>query len=177
MQLTYDARADRLIWQIRTRDGAMYGVWLTRRMVARLWPPMQKMVLQAAAPVISPQSIAVPEAREMLAEAARHRALPTADFAAAFDPTPVSRPLGPEPLLPDAIDLTPVPGVGGAAGALNVRVRELGGRSLELQLGDDLAAALLRLMEAAISTSAWFGHVAVEAAAEPVERGPDRPLN
>ena len=167
MQLTYDARADRLSWQIRTRDGAMYGVWLTRRMVARLWPPMQKLVLQAAAPQIAPGSIAVPEAREMMAEAARQRPLPTADFSAAFDPTPVSRPLGPEPLLPDAIDLTPVAGVGGAAGALHVRVRELGGRSLELQLGDDLATALLRLMEAAIGTSAWFAHVAAQTAPEP----------
>lgn len=152
MQVRYEPTADRLLWQVRTRGGEIYAVWLTRRMVARLWPPFQQLVTRAAvAQVAAPDAVVLPEAREMLAQAARERPLPTADFKTRFDPTPTAQPLGPEPLLPVAIDLGP--GTGGKG--LAIRLREAGGRSVELKLGDDLATALLRLVEKAVAASDW----------------------
>lgn len=152
MQVKYEPTADRLLWQVRTRVGEIYAVWLTRRMVSRLWPPFQQLVTRGAvAQVARPDAVVLPEAREMLAQAARERPLPTAEFKTRFDPMPVAQPLGPEPLLPTAIDLAP--GVNGKG--LAIKLREANGRSVELKLGDDLATALLRLVEKAVAGSEW----------------------
>ena len=35
IQVKYDALADRLLLQIRTRDEQLFPIWLTRRMVMR----------------------------------------------------------------------------------------------------------------------------------------------
>ena len=171
MQLSYDPRADRLLWQLRTRDGAVVGVWLTRRMVARLWPPFQQLVVQAhLQQSTQPGSIAVPQAREMMAEVARQRPLPGTDFRAPFDAQAVSRPLGPEPLLADQIELVPTPPAQGKG--VQIRIRESGGRSLELSLSDEMSTALMRLMESAISASAWFDGTTLPAAAAPTQAPP-----
>jgi len=110
----------------------------------------------------------------MLAQAARERPLPTADFKTRFDPTPVAQPLGPEPLLPTAIDLAP--GVNGKG--LAIKLREANGRSVELKLGDDLATALLRLVEKAVAASEWgLPAGAAAAPAEPQVPVPPSSLN
>jgi hypothetical protein len=172
MQLAYDQRADRLLWQLRTRDGAVVGVWLTRRMVARLWPPFQQWVMQVPLQqTVQSGSIVLPQAREMLAEVARQRPLPGTDFRAPFDAQAVSRPLGPEPLLPDQIELMPLPPAQGKG--LQIRIREAGGRSLELGLSEEMSTALMRLMESAIAASAWFDSGLVAAAPGPQGKGPD----
>lgn len=177
MQVRYDANADRLLWQVRTRGGEIYAVWLTRRMVSRLWPPFQQLVTRGAvAQVARPDAVVMPEAREMLAQVARDRPLPSADFKTRFDPTPTAQPIGPDPLLPTAIDLAP--GLGGQG--LAIKLREPNGRSVELKLGDDLATALLRLVEKAVAASDWglpIGAPAAAAVTEPAAPVPPSSLN
>jgi hypothetical protein len=186
MQVVYDQRADRLLWHIRTRAGALYSVWLTRRLMLRLWAPFQKLVAEASVPQVgSGQAMAVPAAQAMMAEVARHKPLPGASFQAPFDAKVTSRPLGPEPLLPDNVELGPpppaagLPGSTGPAGSsgspgspnrpsttlgsiatpasrgLIIRIREHEGRSLDMQLNDDLSNALMRLLEQALVASEW----------------------
>lgn len=161
MQLSYDARADRLLWKLRTRAGDIYAVWLTRRLALRLWAPFQNLVGQASVQTVAAQPTLTPAAREMLVDAARQRPLPSADFKSPFDPQPVSQPLGPEPLLPDLIDLVPVAQPKG----IHIKIRETGGRGLEMHLTADLATALLRLVEQALGASEWLS---VPAAPTPV---------
>jgi len=155
MQVRYDARADRLLWQVRTADGALFAVWLTRRLLRAWWPPFQGLLTQAAIRQIVPQAqpaSLLPEAHAMLAEQAMTRPLPGADFSQPFQATPHALPLGAEPLLPEAIDFGPAeagpPGV-------RLRLREPGGRSLSLQLNADLASALGRLIVQAMATAEW----------------------
>lgn len=150
IQVKYDAAADRLLMQVRTRAGEVVGVWLTRRMMLRLWPHFDRAVTHVAVQRTAPDATVMPEAREMLQQAARERPLPHADFSKQFDPQPAARPLGTEPLLPTEINLTPSP-----TGALALRLREEGGRSLELRLGEELSSALLRLVEKALRASGW----------------------
>ncbi len=155
MQLRYDARADRLLWQIRSRQGELFAVWLTRRLALRLWPHFERMVTQASMPQVNAASATlVPQARELMAEIARQRPLPAADFQAPFDAAALARPLGPEPLLPDTLDLTPTPKAPGQG--LSIHIKEAGGRSLRLQLGHDLATALMRMLEQALQSSDWL---------------------
>jgi hypothetical protein len=151
MQIKYDALADRLLWQVRTRTGELYAVWLTRRMVGRLWPPFLVLVTRGGIAQVAPNATPVPDARAMLEQAARERPLPAADFKAQFDAKAVSRPLGAEPLLPTAIDLTADPKGPG----LTMNLREEGGRNLRLHLDADLATALLRLLQQALKGADW----------------------
>jgi hypothetical protein len=176
MQVKYDLNADRLLWQVRTRGGEIYAVWLTRRMVSRLWPPFQQLVTRGAvAQVARPDAMVLPEAREMLAQAARDRPLPSADFKTQFDATPTAQPLGPEPLLPTAIDLSP----GTTGHGMAIKLREPGGRAVELKLGDDLSTALLRLVEKAVASADWGLAIGAPAAsdAEPAPPVPPSSLN
>ena len=168
MQVIYDPAADRLLWQVRTRAGEIIAVWLTRRMVSRLWPPFLKLVTQSAVAQVTPDATALPEAREMLAQAARDRPLPSADFTTRFDATPTAQPLGAAPLLATAVDMAPGVNARGVA----IRIREPSGRSVELMLSDDLATALMRLIEKALCASEWGLAAAPEPPTDPALQPP-----
>lgn len=151
MQVRYQPAADRVLWQVRTTAGDLFAVWLTRRMLKLLWPPMNKLATQAAVAQVAPHAMALPEAQAMLAQAARERPLATARFNEPFEVKAVAQPLGPEPLLAEAIDLGP-----GADGkGLKLQLREGGGRHMTLKLNDDLATALMRLLEQALKEADW----------------------
>jgi hypothetical protein len=150
IQLRYDPAADRLLMQVRTTKAELYSAWLTRRMVARLYPLfLQKVALAGVARSV-PQAMPVPEARQMLEQAALQRPLPGTDFQKPFSEADASHPLGPEPLLPAAIDLRPV-----ASGGLVITLREERGRRLEMSLTNELSTALLRLMDGALKMADW----------------------
>ena len=172
IQVKYDPLADRLLLQIRTRDELLFPIWLTRRMVIRLWPHFRGMVSGLAVTRSAPSAMAVPEARDMLADAARERALQSADFKTEFDTSGAKQPLGPEPVLPAAIDLRPAKGQ-----AVVLVIRDANGRSLELAFGEDLAHGLSRLVESALVASEWgLVAAAVETQSEP-GKPPARVLN
>jgi hypothetical protein len=172
IQVKFDPVADRLLLQIRTRDDSLFPIWLTRRMVMRLWPHLRGMVSGLAVTRSAPTALAVPEARDMLADAARERALKSTDFKTEFNASTAKQPLGPEPVLPIAIDLRPA-----QRQAVALVVRDAHGRSLELAFGEDLAHGLLKLVESALAGSEWG--LVTPAAAQPEEPGtpPTRVLN
>ena len=58
MQVRYDTNADRVLWQLRTFGGELFAVWLTRRMLQRLWQPFQNMVTQAGIARVAQQVFA-----------------------------------------------------------------------------------------------------------------------
>ncbi len=174
IQVRYDAAADRLLMQLRTTAAEHYAVWLTRRMVSRLYPPFRQAVTQASVAQATPQALPVPEARQMLEQAALQRPLQGADFQQAFTTADASHPLGPEPLLADAADLRP-----GANGQLTLAVRETRGRRIELTLTAELATALLRLMDGALAAADWglpFPGPEAPAATDAAAGGGPRPL-
>lgn len=163
MQLRYQPAADRLLWQLRTQGGDLYAVWLTRRMVRLLWPPLHKLVTQAGLAQVMPHASVLPEAQAMLAQAVQARPLPGTSFNEPFNAQPVAQPLGAEPLLPEAIDLGP-----GADGlGLKLQLREPGGRRLAMQLSADLATALLRLLGQALAAADWGLDIAAAQDAAP----------
>jgi hypothetical protein len=117
----------------------------------------------------SPQALAVPEARQMLEEAALQRPLPSTHFDKPFADEDSSHPLGREPLLAVLAELTP-----GADGQLALSLHEHRGRRIDLKLGDELATALLRLLDQALLAAEWsLPGMAPTAAAE----APARVLN
>lgn len=168
IQVRYDIVADRLLLHVRTHEAELFSAWLTRRMVARLRPPLRQAVTQVAVAHAMPQAMAVPEARAMLEQAARDRPLPNADFTTRFAAEGSKQPLGPEPLLPTEVDIR-----GRPQGGLALALREAGGRRIELQLDADLATALMRLLDQALAGADW----GLAPDAPPAEAAPVGPLN
>lgn len=150
IQVRYEPLADRLLLLIRTRSAQLFAVWLTRRMTLRLHPALVQTVSALAVSRTVPGSVAVPEAHDMLAASARQKALSEADFKTAFDTSGTELALGPEPMLPDQMDL-----MRSESGGLTLRVRDRGGRSVDLQLGDDFAMAFVQLIESAVAQADW----------------------
>ena len=154
MQLRYEPVADRLLLSVRTRSAEMYTAWLTRRMVARLETPLRQAVSRLALPPSAAAAVALapmPETQQMLEQVAAQRPLKDADFSQAFAGSEgVTHPLGPEPLLPGEIDLTAPPG-----GGIVLELREPRGRRLEIKLGNDLATALMRLLDQTLQAAQW----------------------
>lgn len=170
IQLRYDPAADRLLLQLRSSEAEIYAAWLTRRMVSRVLPPFRQAVLQAGVACAAPRALPVPEARQMLEQAALQRPLPGAEFGQPFKADDGSYPLGTEPLLPDAADLRP-----GADGQITLALRETRGRRIDLLLTADLSTALLRLIDGALKTADWGLDVVAgraDAADEPPLAGP-----
>ena len=151
MQVRYEPTADRVLWQLRSASGELFAVWLTRRMLRQLWPHLLRLVTDASVLRLAPHATVLPEARDMLVQTARSRSLPNTDFATPFDAKATALPLGPLPLLPVAIDLGP--GLEGKGLAL--AAREADGRNIRLALSDDLATALMRLLEQALVATDW----------------------
>lgn len=150
IQVKYDAAADRLLMQVRTRADELFAIWLTRRMLQRLWPPFQQLGAQVALGRAHPHAVLLPEARAMLADAARQRPLPNADFTQSFNSVSAHQPLGPQPLLATEVELQ-----ADAAGGLRIKICESQGRQITLQFNDELHAALTRLIEQALAAADW----------------------
>ena len=151
MQVRYQSAEDRLLWQLRTQGGELFALWLTRRLLQQLMPPLNALVTQTAVARVAPQANVMHEAREMMAQVARARPLPGTDFSTPFNPQAVAQPRGPQPLLPTEVDLGPRADGRG----LRFAAREPGGRSLNLQLSADLATALMRLIDQALAEADW----------------------
>ena len=150
IQIKYDALADRLLMQVRTRNAEVYALWLTRRMMLRLWPAFQRLNGVQSLARASPGAVVLPEARAMLAEVARQRPLPNADFSQPFQAETTHQPLGEQPLLAAEIEMQAHPQRG-----LLLTVREAEGRQVSLQFDADLQLALLRLFEQALAAADW----------------------
>ena len=150
LQVLYDSTADRLLLHLRTGAAEVYSVWLTRRMLQRLYAPFRSAVTATSVAQTTPRALPVPEARQMLEQAALERPLANADFGKPFVSNDASYPLGPEPLLPDTVDLRP-----GAGGQITLAFREPRGRRIEVALSTELSIALLRLVDSALATAQW----------------------
>jgi hypothetical protein len=150
IQVRYLPEADRLLMQVRTRAGEQVSIWFTRRLMLRLWTPLQQLASRLAVARTAPDAVAVPEAREMLSRAARERVLEDADFKTPFDRTTVAQPLGAEPLLASQVELAPTLQQG-----MTFRIQEHRGRHLSMTLTASLTNAVTQLFERALAASEW----------------------
>lgn len=150
MQVRYEALADRLLMQVRTRASEVFAVWLTRRMMQRFWPTFHRVATQMPVAGKSPGALLAPEAQAMLAESALQRPLAGADFNQPFGSPEDRQPMGAEPMLASEIQLQSDPKQG-----LRLALSDAQGRHLTLQLSEDMVTALLRLVEKALADADW----------------------
>lgn len=170
IQVRYEPVHDRLLLQMLTVDRQLLPIWLTRRLTSRLMPHLRRTVSAVAAAGASPNAMVLPDAQDMMAQASRERALKSADLKTPFDADQARQPLGPEPLLPVAIDVAAPGGVGVA-----LTFRDSARQSVEVKLGQDHALVMVELIEAAIAQSEWeLPAAGATAAAEPPRPDPMR---
>lgn len=148
--VSYLFDADRLLLKVSTRAGELFQVWLTRRLMGRLWPHLTQHVTRVQAGVLDTRAVVTPEARAMAAQLARTQSLQQADFRTPFDASPKVQPLGAEPLLAVQAQLTLLP-----ERQLRLVFADAARRELALQLPERLATALLALVEQALRQAEW----------------------
>lgn len=166
LSVVYQTDQDRLLLRVRTRDDRLFELWLTRRLMARLWQPMQNTANAASLGVASRGATILPEARDMVTQSMRDQAKQAGDFASPFDDRAAERPLGEQPLLVAAVDLRQ-----DASGQVTVVWRDAQQRDLSLTLTADLLHNLLSLVEQALVQSEW-GLISSPAAQTPVPSEP-----
>ena len=175
IQVVYDPLQDRIVMQVRTDQELVYGVWLTRRMALPLVPSFQQSLQTLAAQRQAPGAVATPEARAMLAQAAREQAAKSADYATPFDASTARRPWGDALMLPAQAEIVSIP-----SGQAVLRLRDPAGGTFEVQMGEELAIGMLNLLEAALKQSDWLPGPDVTQGAEasaPLSAPPKSSLN
>ena len=151
ISVTYQADQDRLLVRLRTHAAERIELWLTRRMMMRLWTPLQQSADRVCLRSASPGSTVLPEAQDMMNRAARDKSRQSADFESAFDESFTSRPLGDQPMLVHAVDMQEK----GQGQPLMLKFRDAAHREMTLDVGNDLFLNLLGLIEQALEQAEW----------------------
>jgi hypothetical protein len=148
--VSYNTNADRLLLRVRTRDDQLFQAWLTRRLMLRLWSPLGGIVTKLHLATATPHAVVVPEARAMVAQAARTQSLQGADFKTPFVATVREQPLGEEPMLVAEVQLTQLP-----ANQLKLVLLDDKRRHMTLQLTPQLVTGLQQLLGQALKQADW----------------------
>lgn len=151
ISVNYQTDEDRLLMRVRTHAGELMELWFTRRMMVRLWKPLQRTADRVSLRGASPGATVMPEAQDMMTDAMREKSRKAADFASPFDESFTTRPLGERPLLVFAVDiLETLP----RAGTL-LKFRDAAGREVSVEVTTELLLNLLSLLEQALLQSEW----------------------
>lgn len=144
LNVAFDPVQDRLLLRASTTDAQEFRFWLTRRMVAKLWPRLIES-LQAEA---APQAAAV--ARPEFLEFRHAEAIQQSDLSTPYSSAPKTLALGDEPLLANQLSLH----------QLNAQRYELilgtaTGTRVNLVLPTPVLHGLLKLLQDAAKNAQW----------------------
>lgn len=154
VQATYQVEQDRILVRLNTHTAAEFRLWLTRRMVKKLFPN----IIQASEELIAPQAQPT-DSSDLDQQAAsaikKKEALQQADFTTPYSADAQILPIGSEPLLATTVYITP-----DATGSLRLRFEEktpdtVMPRNFEVTLGPALLIAFLHLMESVLKHTDW----------------------
>ena len=163
LNLSFDARQDRLLLRISTTDQQEFRFWLTRRLVCRIWPRLVS-TLQAApvlpaatAPAAAASAKTAP--RPELLEFRHAAAVQQADFATPYSSEDKKPVLSSEPLLVSQFGLRNT-----GLDRYEMTLASEGGPSVSLQLAAGLLHGLTKLLQDAVKSAEWNLSLALPAA-------------
>ncbi len=159
LTVVYLPEQDRLLVRLNTHGQEELRLWLTRRLVLRLWPALQQQAQAQAsrqAGLASPQALHDPAAQSALADFQKADSLSRTDFNTPFDAGARHLPLGDAPVLVTEVSLTPT-----RDGAIRLGFQEkldahTPPRSFELTLSPQLLHGWMHLLEQALEQSQWI---------------------
>jgi len=145
-QLRFDAEQDRLLLRVNTSDRKEFRLWLTRRMVARLWPVLRAALESDELVRSQPDRVA----RDAVLSFQQDKALAQADFQSAFREEAEEMPLGEAPVLVSKVQLGAAP-----QGGRLLRLAPSRGPSVQLGLNPFMLHAFCRLLVQAVAQTDW----------------------
>jgi hypothetical protein len=170
MSVSYLPEQDRILMRVNTREGEEMRVWLTRRLMAGLWPLLTKLLtdhllkLEDAGTTLTAADESL---KRMLTDFRKEEFLRNADFDTPFQAAePEQLPLGEEPLLITDVDATPM-----AGGPLRLTFNERlptgeKPRNFNLEMKPKLMQGLMHLLDTALQQSRWRESFVSEAPVE-----------
>ena len=182
LSVNYLAEQDRILVRINTAQAEEMRLWLTRRLMLRLWPVLSNLITDHLLGLESTNAAlhaGDEELRRMLADFRKEQFLRHADFNTPYQGPPAAVPAGAEPMLVTDVDATTL-----ASGKLRLSFNEklpkmAEPRKFHVELDSRLMHALLHLLEQALGQSHWHGAPGLpfprESAAEDDEHAAARP--
>ena len=187
ISIRYREDHDRILVDINTGADAEVQVWLTRRMTLRLWPLLNRVVIDHFAIPSDAKTDGFvnlatmdTQTKTMLADFKRDEVLQKADFSTPYKNGATLHPLGKNPLLVTEVNLTPF-----RNGHLQLNFNEkledpASLRGFQMNLSTELVFAVIKLMGHALQQSQWkLDHNLTQAtmvadeAAEEIDLSPD----
>lgn len=147
LQVSYDAREDRLVLRIATSAREEILVALTRRLVKALWPYLQKMLATHLKGDATPEPIVVGE--DIDGEPLTPE-LDAGSFSEPYDEADLSHPLGPEPVLAMESRLKPLDDA-----VCRITLGETRARTVSFDCDRDLMQALCAMIRATVAKAEW----------------------
>jgi hypothetical protein len=169
LSVNYIAEQDRIHARINTDASEEVRLWLTRRLMAGLWPLLSRLFTQHLLKLEAAGSSldsADESLKKMLTDFRKEQFLREADFDTPYAESQMALPLGPEPLLITDVDASPLP-----SGHLRLSFNEhLPGaneaRSFHVELDAKLMQGMMHLLEQALARSRWQEAFGASAAQE-----------
>ena len=176
ISIRYRQDHDRILIDINTGSGAEVQVWLTRRMSLRLWPLLNRVVLDHFA---IPADAKTDGFVNLAAMDSRTKTF-LADFNTPYQTGATQHPLGHAPLLVTEVNLTPF-GNGQLQLKFNEKLEDPASlRGFQMDLSTELVFAVIKLMGNALEQSQWgfdssAAHttVVVDEAADEIDLSPN----
>ncbi len=162
LSVTYQLDQDRILIRVNTSANEEVRMWLTRHLMLRLWPMLNRVVIDHLAIPADAKSDGYvdfnamgPSTRKLLADMRRQEVAKTADFSTPYQEEISARPLGETPLLVTEVNLTP-----NANGQLRMNFKELlqqpaSNRGFQLDMPADLVFGVIQMLHQALEQSQW----------------------
>lgn len=140
LNMSFDAREDRLLLKVSTDTHEEFRFWLTRRLVRLAWPQIVKLM-----------EATVPVAKAKAPLEFRHaEAVEKTDFKTPYATEPVTAAMAGEPLLVSTLSLTPL-----ASGGIELVLSALDRGSVNLKLPSNFLHALVKLLQDTAGYANW----------------------
>ncbi len=165
LQVSFDAREDRLLLRISTAEREEILVALTRRLIKALWPYLQKMLNGHLGGADAPKPIVPSPAPS---NAAPPQDLGAGSFAEPYQGDDLSHPLGLAPVLAMESRLQPIDGP-----ACRISLGEIKARKVSFDCDKDLMQAFCAMIRATVDKAGWDLDLDALAVNESTEGAPD----
>jgi hypothetical protein len=157
LSVNYLPEQDRILLRVNTATSEEMRLWLTRRLMAGLWPLLNRLTNQqllqreAAGSSLDP---ADDDLKKMLTDYRKDQLLREADFQTPYEDKPAAFPLGSEPLLVTDVDVTPQSD-GGLRLHFHERRQAQEQRNFRIQMEPRLVQGLMHLVEQSLQRAQW----------------------
>lgn len=171
---------DRILVRINSGAGEEVQMTLTRHMTLRLWPMLNRVVIDHLAIPADAKTDGYVDlaamgnrSREILADLRRQEVAEKADFKTPYRNDTTHRPLGDTPLLVTEVNLTPK-----TDGVLQMNFKEIlkepaSNRGFQLDMAADMVFGVIQLFHHALEQSQWLHGLVVPAAVTTLLSTPD----